>query len=844
MAKNLQSNTKLPNMVKIAKKRSISPIWFLPIFAGIIGIWLLFSNIVNPKKSITIHFKNAQSIIPNKTRVLYKGILIGNVKKVQFDVKGGVNVIAQINSHASFMLKKQTKFWLVAAKINLTSVSGLDTLLSGSYINISPGNGPDSTHFIAISRPPVLAPDDALLISLQSKTASNISPHTPIFYKKIKVGKIMQLHLDSSGQFINIKAYIDKRYSHLIKEDTKFWNISGITANITQSGLEVKLDSLASIIAGGITFNSPEKSKKTNQNIKKIYPLYDDIEQAEVQTQAALKIELVLHDISNLSAGASIIFKGFKIGEITKINYKNTQKLFIATAYIKPQFSSMITKGAQFWLEKTSLSFPKIKNIANIVTGNYIAFLDNETPIKQPPATRFIVQKSYLSATSLARLILITDNATGLSAGTEIFDQGIKIGNISNLNFSTDGKFIETTINIETQYRYLVNRSSEFYLLSGIHAKASILNGLDIKSAPIESMMSGGIGLYNKLPLTNKSKQKQLKKSIKFRLYSSLSMAKLGKKVFTPDEFISLTSKVLPSVTKGSPVYYHKFPIGTINSFTINKSGLMHTTLLIKGQYKHLIDKKSIFWNVSGLTVNAGISGVKIKAESLLSIAAGGIAVDQGNKNIKNRFKDGTYKLFDSFAQATQKPTNITLTFDQAHDLIVGSQVRLKGLAIGTITALTLNKNNKVEVSIQLAEKYSEKVARKGTRFWIIHSEVSLFGTKHLSTLISGVYINVQPGTGEKTTTFKGEISAPRLKNEEVGLPLVLLAVNAGSTDIGSPVYHRQIKIGEVVDKKLTKNSSGVKIILNIYPQYSHLIRTNSIFCLHLVLILMWVSQG
>jgi paraquat-inducible protein B len=105
-------------------------------------------------------------------------------------------------------------------------------------------------------------------------------------------------------------------------------------------------------------------------------------------------------------------------------------------------------------------------------------------------------------------------------------------------------------------------------------------------------------------------------------------------------------------------------------------------------------------WNVSGLTVNAGISGVKIKAESLLSIAAGGIAVDQGNKNIKNRFKDGTYKLFDSFAQATQKPTNITLTFDQAHDLIVGSQVRLKGLAIGTITALTLNKNNNFYLSM------------------------------------------------------------------------------------------------------------------------------------------------
>ncbi len=813
-------------MVKIVKKRALSPIWLLPIFAAIIGIWLLFNNVVNAKENITIHFTNAQSIIPDKTRILYKGVMIGKVKKIQFDSKSGVNVTAQIAANATFMLKKQTQFWLVSAKIGLTSISGLDTLLSGSYINILPGNGPNSRHFIAISNQPVLAPHQALLISLQSKNARSISEHTPIFYKKIKVGNVMQVHLNSSGQLINIKAYINKKYSHLVKEDTKFWNISGITANITTAGLQVKSDSLASIIAGGITFSSPEKSKKMQQNIKKTYRLYDNIEQAK----AGLKIELVLHNTNNLSAGASIIFKGFKIGQITKINYINAQKLFIATAIINPQFTPMVTKGAQFWLEKPTLSFSKIKNIANIITGNYIAFSGNDTHIKQPPATRFIVQGSHNSTASSAKLTLITNNATGLNAGDSVYYKGIKIGNISALIVSANGQFIKTTINIQTQYQYLVSSNSQFYLLTGLHVNASILKGIDIHSVPLDNIINGGIGLYNKLPVTKKSKQKPLKKAIKFRLYSSLSMAKLGKKVFIPAKYIVVVSKVLPSVTTGSPVYYHKFPIGKISSFTINKSGLMHTKLLIKGEYKHLIDNKSIFWNVSGLKINAGLSGLKIEAESLLSITAGGIAVAQGNKNIRNRLKDGTYKLFDSFAQATQKLTDITLTFDQAYDLKIGSQVRLKGLTIGKITALTLNKNNKVETSIQIDQKYSQKVARKGTQFWIIRSEISLSGAKNLSTLISGVYLNVLPGTGVKTTKFKGESGAPKLKTENVGLPIELLAVNAGSTIIGSPVYHRQIKIGEVIDKKLTKNSSAVKIILNIYPQYSHLIRTNSIF--------------
>lgn len=826
MAKNLQKNTKVSNMVKIVKKRGFSPIWLLPLFTAIIGIWLLFNNIVNARKTITIHFLSAQSIIPDKTRVLYKGVKIGKVKKIQFDIKGGVDVTAQIEPDATFMLKKQTKFWLVSAKINSISISGLDTFLTGSYINMSPGNGPDSTHFIAISKQPVLAPHDALLISLQSTNARSISSNSSIFYKKIKVGQVMQVCLDNSGQFVKIKAYIDKKYSHLVKKDTKFWNISGITANLSTSGLHVKLDSLTSLIAGGITFSSPQKSNKISEDSKKIYQLYDDF----AQTKAGLNIELVLHDITNLPENASIKYKGFKIGQITQINYINDKKVFIAKATINTPFSHMVTKGAQFWLEKNSLSFSNIKSLSNIITGNYIVFVDNDTHTKQPTATRFIVLESHHPTPSSTKLTLVTDNATGLNAGGSVTYHGIKIGNISALNFSADGKFIETKINIETQYQYLVNRNSQFYLLSGVQIKASLLNGIKINSLPLQNIVNGGIGLYNKIPIIQKSKQKHLQNPIKFRLYPSMSMAKLGKKVFSPPKSIILISKVLPSVIPGSPVYYHKLPIGKISSFTIKKPSMIRTTLLIKSEYKYLINNKSIFWNVSGVKINTGLSGVKIQAQSILSIVSGGIAVDEGNNNIKNRFNDGTYKLFDNFEQATQKSTEITLTFDQAYALKIGSQIRLKGLTIGKITALTLNKNNKVEASLQIDQKYAKKIARKGSRFWIIRSEISLSGTKNLSTLISGVYINVLPGNGDTTIKFKGEGGAPKLKTENVGLPIVILAVNAGSTSIGSPVYHRQIQIGEVTEKKLTKNSSGVKIILNIYPQYAHLIRTNSIF--------------
>ena len=251
------------NHAKTVKTRSISPIWFLPIVAALLlGSWILFQNITHANTSIQIHFENAESIIVDKTRIRYKGVIVGTVKKIELDSSSGVNVIAEIESHAKFMLREKTQFWLVSPKASLTSVSGLDTLFSGSYINLHPGNGDDASNFNAVKEQPITIPDNSLLVNLTSDNAGSISVGTPLFYKKIQVGEVVRIRLDKSGQFVNIKAFINEKYNHLVKAESKFWNISGLTANISRAGIDFKLDSLSSLIAGGITFSSPADSPK------------------------------------------------------------------------------------------------------------------------------------------------------------------------------------------------------------------------------------------------------------------------------------------------------------------------------------------------------------------------------------------------------------------------------------------------------------------------------------------------------------------------------------------------------------------------------------------------------
>ncbi|MGB5446876.1 MAG: MlaD family protein, partial [Psychromonas sp.] len=588
-------------------------------------------------------------------------------------------------------------------------------------------------------------------------------------------------------------------YNYLVKNESKFWNISGLKANISAQGVDVSLDSMISFIAGGITFSSPDSDQPLDSN--NLFELYDSI----ADSQVGLAIELITDNIKNLPKGAGILFKGHDIGRITDLQYSKEDQHFVASALINPQFEELITEGSQFWLEQTSVSFSEVKNIGNIIKGDYIAFrpaADSQSEGSKK-ATRFIIQQSAPPESPVLALLILSEDASGLSKDAPITYQGIKIGKIDSVDLAENSDFIEIHTAIDQQYQYLINKDSQFYLLSGVNFKAS-LKGLEVQSAPVENILSGGIGLYNKNSVTKTAKTAPLDKGQRFRLYPSKELAKVGQNVFSQSTFISLLSKELPAVSEGSPVYYRKLPIGEVSSFSIHSSGLMETTLSIKGQYKHLIKSDSVFWNISGFNVDAGLSGIKIEADSLMSIAVGGIAVGPGSKDIDNKYNNGKYKLFASQTEATIPTSTIKLTFDHADDLQAGSLLRLKGLVVGEVMDLSLTTDGKVRANVNLKPEFSAQIARQGSRFWMVTSDISLSGAKNLSTLVTGAYINVTPGKGANQTYFSGEDSAPILAPEQSGLPIVLLADNAGSTDISSPVYHRQIQIGEVIAKQLS----------------------------------------
>ena len=179
-----------------------------------------------------------------------------------------------------------------------------------------------------------------------------------------------------------------------------------------------------------------------------------------------------------------------------------------------------------------------------------------------------------------------------------------------------------------------------------------------------------------------------------------------------------------------------------------------------------------------------------------------------------------------------QKGTEIEIIFDSANGIQVGqTQIRLKDVPVGKVTKMRLSTDlSKVRVFALLDRQVSRHLS-ENSRFWLVSPRVSTSGVSNLGTLISGIYIVMDPGKpGDFHQVFTGLTEPPAIQSDEQGTQFVLSAESLGSIDLGSPVYFRQLKVGEVTGYKLGQRGASVEIRIFIEAPHDKLVLQSSRF--------------
>ena len=174
------------------RRLGISLIWLVPVFAVGLGAVLAWQYYANLGPVITITFDSAEGVAPDATKVRYKDVDIGDVIDVALDpMTDEVVVSARIDHTAGHLLGSETRFWIVKPRAGISGISGIGTILTGTYINTDPGGGPRATRFEGLEDPP-LTPlsNPGLRIKLKSTDAQSVRVGSPVYYRQIKVGQV------------------------------------------------------------------------------------------------------------------------------------------------------------------------------------------------------------------------------------------------------------------------------------------------------------------------------------------------------------------------------------------------------------------------------------------------------------------------------------------------------------------------------------------------------------------------------------------------------------------------------------------------------------------------------
>ena len=160
------------------------------------------------------------------------------------------------------------------------------------------------------------------------------------------------------------------------------------------------------------------------------------------------------------------------------------------------------------------------------------------------------------------------------------------------------------------------------------------------------------------------------------------------------------------------------------------------------------------------------------------------------------------------------------------------TEVRCRSVRVGVVKDVKLAEDlNSVVVTLELTPD-SDGLLRNGTNFWVVRPRVSATDISGLGTLITGAYIELDPGPldGLEINHFNGAEIPPATNRNIPGRRLKLIANEAGSLTVGSPVFYRGFEVGRIESRTLDRAGSGVSYEAFIQDKYRDLVKKNSRF--------------
>ncbi len=304
-----------------------SPIWVVPIAAVLIGLWMLVNHYQQQGSMLLLLAESAEGIVAGKTQIKNRSVDVGQVVSVELSEDlSHVLIKARMKPNVTPLLNEASQFWVVKPQIGRGGVTGLNTLLSGSYIELQPGDSPRVVLTHPLLNTPPVAPADApgIRVMLQTANTSGLAVGDPVLYRGYEVGTVESSEFDLAQRSTRYQLLIKQPYDALVTENVRFWLTSGISFDLSAEGLSVDVGSAATLLSGGVSFDIMDGWPAGAQALAGAeYQLFPDRQSIQDGMYHQFVEYLVFFDesVRGLKAGSPVEYRGVRVGTVTSVPF-------------------------------------------------------------------------------------------------------------------------------------------------------------------------------------------------------------------------------------------------------------------------------------------------------------------------------------------------------------------------------------------------------------------------------------------------------------------------------------------------------------------------------------------
>ena len=316
-----------PVSAKVSRIKQLSPIWVVPIAAILIGLWMIYNHYQQQGALLTLLTADAEGIVAGKTPIKSRSVDIGQVVSVELsgDLKQ-VIIKARMKPAISPLLNADSQFWVVKPQVGRGGITGLNTLLSGVYIELQPGDSKEQQLQHQLLDAPPVAPADApgVRVLLTTAESGGLAAGDPVLYRGYEVGTVEHSEFDLASRRTQYQLYIREPFDVLVSENVRFWLSSGFSVDLTAEGLQVDVGSAATLLTGGVSFDLmqgwPAGNAVADGTEFQLYPNKQSIQDG-LYSEFVEYLVFFDESVRGLKPGAPVEYRGVRVGTVASVPF-------------------------------------------------------------------------------------------------------------------------------------------------------------------------------------------------------------------------------------------------------------------------------------------------------------------------------------------------------------------------------------------------------------------------------------------------------------------------------------------------------------------------------------------